>query len=450
MKYILAIFVFFLPFHALIVTFLKCKIWLDTNIVRFWKEIILIFLLFFSISSILQKYKFSLKKVYENNNLLWWLTAFIICSFIYIFFPIFDLRLSAFLWFKYDVFFLFALIVWLFLDEVRNNLNFLLKILFSSIWIILIIFLPWYVFGDISAISGIFWYSDKVSTYEVNSCISFAQNVEGQHRFQATFGWPIRFSVFLTIFYLIYLWFILDSVRYKTILKKVKLKLGYKNIFLLVIPSIFVITSIFFSYSKTSVLGVLFWLTVFVYLSRKFIYKKKNTKKFLIRWWIIVTFPIILLAILKKDLFLHLWAILNRFDNLSKSIEMFFYNPIGYWLWIAWPASQLWRSIESAWSWQLATSSNTQTHKFLPENWYVQILLEQWIFGFILFIWVILIIWFRLWELVKIKRDFLSIWVLSAYVTLCFMANFTHAFEESATSYILMLVIWWVLSFRNK
>jgi len=56
---------------------------------------------------------------------------------------------------------------------------------------------------------------------------------------------------------------------------------------------------------------------------------------------------------------------------------MFFYNPIGYGLGIAGPASQIGSSIESAGNWQIATSTATTTHRFLPENWYVQIALEQ-------------------------------------------------------------------------
>lgn len=450
MKYIVAFLIFLLPFHALVITFLKCKLWVETNILRFWKEIIIIFLLFFSLASVLKRNNFSLNKIYKNNNLLWWVTAFIICSFIYIFFPTFNVKLSWFLWFKYDVFFLFALVIWLFLTQVRDNLDFLLKVLFSSIAIILVIFLPWYIFWDISALSNIFWYSDKVSTYEANSCISFAQNVNWEHRFQGTFGWPIRFSVFLTIFYLIYLWFILDKIKYKTAFQKIKFNKNTKNYLLLIMPSFFAITSIFFSYSKTSLLWLIFWITIFVYLIRKVVYNRKITKKFILRAFLISLVPIIVVSIFKRDLFLHLWSVLNRFDNLSKSIEMFFYNPIGYWLWIAWPATQMWRSIESAWSWQLATSSKIETHKFLPENWYVQILLEQWIFGLILFSWILLIIGFRLWDKVMSKKDFLSIWVFSAFVTICFMANFTHVFEESATSFILMLIIGAVLSLKNK
>ena len=124
---------------------------------------------------------------------------------------------------------------------------------------------------------------------------------------------------------------------------------------------------------------------------------------------------------------------------------MFFYNPIGYGLGIAGPASQIGSSIESAGNWQIATSTATTTHRFLPENWYVQIALEQWFVWIAIFIAVILIIWIRLYGIVKVKRDYFSISVFTAYVTLCFMANFTHAFEEAATSYTLFLIIWIVI-----
>lgn len=37
-KYLLAIPIFLLPWHALLMTFLQCKIHLDTTLMRFWKE----------------------------------------------------------------------------------------------------------------------------------------------------------------------------------------------------------------------------------------------------------------------------------------------------------------------------------------------------------------------------------------------------------------------------
>jgi hypothetical protein len=308
--------------------------------------------------------------------------------------------------------------------------------LFLSTFGILIIFLPWYIFGDIGSKAVLFWYSSEVSTYVANACISFSQNVDGHHRFQATFWGPIRMSVFLTIVGSLFAGWCLSSERF-TRKQQYWLMGGF---------GILIFTWIFYSYSKTSILWAMFAVAIFVLLSYKYVFRKKITKSFyaILGW--IVSLPIILVAIFKWELFLHLWSVLNRLENLSKAFEMFFYNPFGYGLGIAGPASQIGNSIESAWSWQVAAASVLRIHKFLPENWYVQILLEQWIVGFALFTSLLILIWYRLVDLIKRKRDFLSVGIATAFFSLCFMALFTHAFEEAATSYILFFIIGLVLA----
>jgi len=127
-------------------------------------------------------------------------------------------------------------------------------------------------------------------------------------------------------------------------------------------------------------------------------------------------------------------------------MEMFFYNPFWYGLGIAGPASQIGNSIESAWNWTIATNTVTKVHKFLPENWYVQIVLEQWIVGLAIFMSLIILIGYRLIALVKKSQSYMHIGIASAYFALLFMALFTHAFEEAATSYILFFIIGLVLA----
>lgn len=132
MKYLLSLFVFLLPFHAIFVTYMKCKAGIDTDILRFWKEIVIILLLFVVVVKVLWNEHFNIKKIYQNNYLLGLTTAFTICSFIYIYFPYFNPKINAYLGFKYDVIFLFALIVGLYLSSIKNNFDKILTSLFAS------------------------------------------------------------------------------------------------------------------------------------------------------------------------------------------------------------------------------------------------------------------------------------------------------------------------------
>lgn len=433
MKYLLQLFIFLLPFHAIFVTYLKCKAWIDTDILRFWKEIVISILLAIVSLKILFTNKFNLEKIYKNNYLLWLTTAFVICSFIYIFFPYFNIKTTNLLWFKYDVFFLFAFIIWLYLISIKNNFKSILISNFLSIWVILMIFLPWYMSWNIESTTQIIWFDNTPSTYEANSCISFSQNVTGWHnRFQWSFWDPIRFWVFLVVFYLIFLWFILENTKQNKL----------NRFFIIWIVSVLIITSIFYSFTKTSMLWFVFWVLTFIYLSRKIIYNKTIPKKILISISSLMALWLVLLVYIKRNLFLHPEAILWRVENLVISVKMFFVNPFWYGLWIAWPASWLSTSSDKAMS--------AWVNKFLPENWYIQILLEQWILWISLFLWLIIVIWVNLFDIVKRKKDYLSIGIFTSYLALLFMANFTHAFEESATSYILFIIIWWYISLEKQ
>lgn len=430
-RIIIWIFLFLLPLHGFLVTVFQCKFGINTDFLRFWKELVVLGLLITLSARVLLHEKFSLKKIYKDNYLLWTVTAFTLCSLWYIYFPFFEIKAASILGFRYDVLFLFALLIGLYLPQGQKDYSFYLRMIFISTFGILIVFLPWYVFGDIAKTVELFGYSPEVSTYTANSCLSFSQNVDGHHRFQATFGGPIRFSVFITIVYILFTGYILAR---KTLSRNEKIILiwGYGA---LVLPSIF------FSYSKTSALWFLFGVGLFTFLVRKFVFGKKVTKKFLGYLGAALSLPLLVIVILKWELFLHLGAVLNRLENLSKSVEMFFYNPIGYGLWIAGPASQIGNSIESAGNWQIATSSVAKVHRFLPENWYVQILLEQGIVGLALFMSIIILIGVKLWGKMKSHKDYMSVALFSAYASLCFMGLFTHVFEEAATSYALFFLI---------
>lgn len=435
-----AAFVFLLPWHALFVTYLKCKAGIDPTFLRFWKEITLLVVFITTVFWVLSKKHWNLSKILKDNTVVWLSIAFTLCSLVYVFFPYFTIKPSSVLGFKYDVFFLFALVVGLYIPSLRKDPSLFLKSVFTSTGLIVGIFLSWYLFFDIKTTTEIFGFSDAVSTYNAQSCLSFSQNVNGHHRFQATFGWPIRFSVFVVMAYILYLGYMLDKKYLNPLIK-------YSFVW---IVGIITIIAVIFSYTKTSLLGLIFTLWVFWYMSWKYIYRGKLKKIYLLWGGGIGFLGLMSIAIAKKDLFLHLWAMINRLDNLSKSVEMFFYNPIGYGLGIAGPATQIGRSMESAWGWQISTAAPTNIATFLPENWYVQILLEQWLVWLWIFLSLLCVIAYELFLLVKSKKDFYSIALFSIFVWVMFMGLFTHVYEEAATSYILFLLVWIHLGSSSK
>ena len=437
LKIFFSLFLFLLPLHALIITTLQCRFEMNVDYIRFWKELFILGALFYAFYLGYKKAWYSLKNLYKNNTLLGLTTAYIICSIFFIYFPFMEFKAASVLGFRYNVFFLLAFLIGLYIFQLKDEMRSLLKTTFIvSFWII-VVFLPWFLFWDIASKAVIFWHSTEVSTYTANQCISFAQNVTGwHHRLQASFGSPINFSVYLTLIVTFFMGWILTSPRFSY---KQKYILGWGFVSLCLI-------AIFFAYTKTSLLGVLFSWWVFSFLSYKYVLKKQITKKFYIWIWSLTLTPIILVALFKWELFLHLGAVINRLDNLSKSVEMFFYNPFGYGLGIAWPASQIGNSIESAGNWVIATNTTQTVHRFLPENWFVQVLLEQGIIWLALFAALFIVIWLRLFDRVKRQRDYMSVAWFTAFAWLCFMGLFIHVFEDAAIAYTAFLIFGILLS----
>ncbi len=434
MKYILHLFVFLLPFHAVVITFLQCKMGVDTNILRFWKELVVLFLLSIVSFQLLYKYKTNIWSIFKNNTLLWVIIAFILCSLFYVFFPYIEIKTQALLWFKYDVFFLFTLLIWMYLASARENIIPLTKTLFASTLLVILLFLPWYLSWDIAKKAELLWYSTAVSTYEAGGCLAYAQNVKGGHnRFQASFGDPIRFSVFLVIVFILLTWYILEFKKEKGRKYQITLFFCFALLFWI---------SIFYAFTKTSILWWVVGAVLFLYLVRKVIFNKTFSRRFMIILGGIISIILAIGLYIKRDLFLHPEAVLWRAENLIISVKMFLFNPLWYGLWIAWPASQLATSND--------TSLSKWVYKFLPENWYVQIFLEQGLIWGLLFLSLVILIALALYKIMMQKKDYFSISLFTAFISLLFMANFTHVFEESATNFILFLLIWAYIAKETK
>lgn len=419
MKYVLWGFIFLLPWHALFMTFFQCKIHLDTTFLRFWKEAVVFLFLFSTTVFALwhtQKKQFS----FSEHPLLISVVFFVISSCAYMFLPD-GLSSRDLLGFRYDVFFLFMLLGGLYFTPIRQYSWLFLNILFASTALIVVIFFAWYLFFDIGLMTEVFGYSSLVSTFHPEWCLAFAQNVSGHHRFQATFGGPIRLSVFLVWVYMLFLW---KAMMIQSNLKKIILTLSVSGV---------IFAAIAYSYSKTAYIGLIVSLVIFVSYMIRFhwhIFSKKIVVSAIILlflWLGIVLYN-------TRDLLLHLGSILERQQNLLQTWHMFVSQPLWYGLGTAGPASQI--QAGSA-----LTNFSASGKDFLPESWYLQILIEQGIIGLGIFLLLLFFIWKALWEKLQKEKDPYSIAIFSAFAGLLVMGLFTHVFEEAATSYIFFLFV---------
>lgn len=146
MRIVLGFFFFIIPLHAFLVTLFKCKYGFDVDFTRFWKELIIMGLFIIVCFTELSRNHYSLKKIYKDNYLLGTITAFTFCSLFYMWFPFMEIKMASILGFRYDVVFLLALVVGLYLYNGKKDMTFYMKTLFISTFGILIVFLPWYIF----------------------------------------------------------------------------------------------------------------------------------------------------------------------------------------------------------------------------------------------------------------------------------------------------------------
>ncbi len=156
--------------------------------------------------------------------------------------------------------------------------------------------------------------------------------------------------------------------------------------------------------------------------------KNKFSKKYLQYSIVLAILLGIIWMYVYRDLFLHIWSMLKRFENLMFSFELLRNNIFWYGLGIAGPASMV------------ATLSD-YFDPFLPENWYIQVWLETGIFGLFILLNIIWLIGKRLFYVSLWQKEYYWIGLFCAFVSLCIMGLFTHSFEEAATSYLLFFLI---------
>ena len=382
-----------------------------------------IWLLFLFVVLILWHKKF---KLYWKHRKKTWI-AFIILIIVSIFFSFINdiSRSNMFIWIKYWFWWIFILIsasfFWYMISEKWQKS----KILQMLPWILISIVWLWFLWQWAKLLRPDFFYSlwywwlDDYSYWE-NPPIYYLTWYQWTLRRQWFFSWPNNYWYFLVAF-LPYIWrFFTNKVKKKenTVL----------SIFALVVRMAWMVATL----SR----AVLVWMVVvFIALYWN---KLKSKKKRLLRWGLWLLAALVVLSILKRES--TLWHITSKLSTIPEVISA----PFWHWLGSSWPA------IHYEW-------------KYLPENYFLQIMLDIWTIWFLFRTFAILclllvqykVIWLRRWKLSNEDESQLEmlyklqIWFFALFV----MWLFLHVFEDSMVNYLFFTIygiVLWNLSTKLK
>lgn len=409
-------------FYQIIATFFVygihlCESWYPA-LFREWIWILLLFIAF-----ILWYKKF--KPYWKHWKKTW--IAFIILIIISIIFSLFKgvSWSNMFIWIKYWFWRTFILISASFFGYVISDKRQKSKLVQVIPWVLVGIVWLGFLWQWAKLLWPDFFYSlwywglDDYAYWE-NPPIYYLTWYQWTLRRQWFFSWPNNYWYFLVAFLPLVWWFFTNNVKKKqnTIL----------SIFALVIWMAWMWATL----SR----AVLVWIVI-VFLAMYWS-KLKEKKRRLIRWWVWVIVILAILSVLKRES--TVWHITSKLSTIPEVIS----QPFGHWLGSSGPA------IHYEW-------------KYLPENYFLQIMLDIWTVWFLFWIFSILcllliqykVIWLNKWKLSN-EEEYqlqvlykLQVWFFALFV----MWLFLHVFEDSMVNYLFFTVygiVLWSLSTKLK
>lgn len=269
------------------------------------------------------------------------------------------------------------------------------------------------------------WYGELDDfNYWSNPPIYYLTSYEGTMRWQWLFAWPNNYGYFLVAFLpLILLTRWETRQEFKDFIKHPKQNLNF-------LLTILWFVAICMTLSRSAIL----WTAVVIaFLAKNWIKQHKKISIWilciLIAWivWLSFLKPESTLGHFKANL-TYIWEIIN--------------NPLWHWLWSSWPA------IHHEWT-------------MLPENYFMQIMLDVWTMWFILrciVIFLILMIFksiendFKNWKYsdedaaVFLQRKRLLLW----WFALLIMWLFLHVFEDSMVNYLFFCILGILSGYLSK
>lgn len=389
----------------------------------FW--IVFIGIIFFSHLSSLRSYRKQRKKLRFLFLILFIFSLF----FSYIQNKSFyDMFVGFKYWFYYIFIFLSATFLWHTFAKSTSKKEYiqkeksLQKFLHFFVWTLIITVLFWYIWQGSKLIFPDFflnlWYGPLDDfQFWTNPPLYYLTGFEGTLRWQWIFSWPNNYGYFLVVFLpLIIKYFKFSIHSLKEIFTK---KQHLISLFVYIVRGITILLTL----SRNALLWSLLVLFIININRRK-------------RHWKISI--IIVLSIILWIFWLSFLKDTSTLAHISAKISSLSYvlqKPLGYGLWSSWPA------IHHHWT-------------MLPENYFIQILIDIWIIWFLLFAsWYYFL--FKKISLLYTKKPFWEYLhsLIIGLIALLIMWTFLHVFEDSMVNYTFFGLLWilgWYLSSLKK
>lgn len=416
------VFLVFVFLYHILNTFFVYQLWINNLFFALSKDLLWIIFVFFCL---IRNWKFlRIYFVYFGKYVL----IFLFLSFLGILISLinwisfYDIMVGM----KYDIFFLFiflsSVFVWVvlfFLSQkqiIYNILNFLKK----AIVFTLIVGFCWFglklLFPDFFIKNFGYWpVGDFV--FGRPPPLYYRTGPWGLPRFSGIFAWPNN----LWYFFVLFSSFFLYSFSFLSFSNSSDSKL--KKNFLWSVLLFFV--SWFLTLSR----GFLLWILpqLFVWVKSLF-FRFKISLKYFKYFLFFIVFFFLFLSFLKLD------SSLLHFRSIFEGLKVYFLN-IG-WCWFG--------------------SSGPAVHHnwfILPENMYIQILIDIWFIGLVFWIWFFAFIFKDVISILKESKEveklplylkYLSLWILG----LLLEGMFLHVFEDSMVNYLFFIpfgILFWYL-----
>lgn len=397
-----------LPFYVFLSLILKNVTGIDF-IWIFLKEFLLILAFLWVIYEFIKAKKFPKFDIldYLIFGFIWYWIAITFINWLWI--------KSLFYGWRYDFIFFVAFLIYKhwaqFLKEPWKNL---IKLFFISASISLLIWVT-IKFSLKEEFLLLFWYVDYSGNWIYNWWVPIYHWLENSwtRRFQWILDWPNMMWFFLILYSGIFLF----------------LQKNKKEFYVFLVLA-FLAVLLYITFSRSAILWVLAWVWILFLVNLKTIFQK-HKKVFLTITAISSVFIILILSIFLnpiKNIVLRESSTEWHFSRMIIWIERFIQKPFWAWLAESWPA---FRSIYP----------DKQTLEFeqyyIPESWFIQVLVEGWIIYFLLFLTILWIIWTKLYKK--------SIFMFVSFFAILVMNVFLHIFEATYLSILLFILIWLII-----